>query len=357
MSGDAPRRVLAWAFLGVVPLAAVVLMFVVALSSGSTSADFHNEIYPQAKLMLAGENPYPPPGSDLTDGTNFVWPPFAVLVAAPLTLLSPGSADVVAAILELVAFLAALWLVGVRDWRVYGAGLLWPQVLGEIRVAHYSLVLCLLVAIAWRTRARTLVPGLAFGVAIALKFFVWPLVFWLASIRRYRDALLAACLGAASLLLILPFTSPFEYLRMLRELGAAYDQDSYSPYGLVVQLGAPSAVGSAVTVVLGLGLLGLAYRRRSFALFVGAALVLSPIVWLDYYALLALPLAIVTPRFRAVWLLPLATWGMPSAGLGVGDALHSLRLLVPFAVLLWYVTRAEARLAEESGLRSVPAGA
>ena len=279
-----------------------------------------------------------------------------MLVAAPLTLLSPDSADVVAAVLELVAFLAALWLVGVRDWRVYGAGMLWPQVLGEIRVAHYSLVLCLLVAIAWRTRARTLVPGLAIGAAIALKFFVWPLVVWLAAIRRYRDALFAACLGAASLLLILPFTSPFEYLRMLRELGAAYDQDSYSPYGLVVQLGAPSAVGSAVTLVLGLGLLGLAYRRRSFALFVGAALVLSPIVWLDYYALLALPLAIVAPTFRAVWLLPLVTWGMASGGRGAGDALHSLRLLGVFAVVLWYVTRLERRLAEESGSRDSDPG-
>ena len=37
--------------------------------------------------MLSGENPYPPSGSDLSDGTNFVWPPLAVLVAAPLTLL------------------------------------------------------------------------------------------------------------------------------------------------------------------------------------------------------------------------------------------------------------------------------
>lgn len=345
------RRASAHVLLGAVPIAAVVTMFAIAHSTRTIGADFHNEIYPQAKLMLSGENPYPPPGSDLTDGSNFVWPPVAVFVAAPLTLLAPDSADAVAAGLELAAFLAALWLVGVRDWRVFGAGLLWPQVLGEIRVAHYSLILCLLVAVAWRMRARNLMPGLAIGAAIAVKFFVWPLVLWLAALRRYRDAALAAVLGAASLLLVLPFTSPIAYLRMLRELGAAYNQDSYSPYGLAVQAGAPSIAGSALTLVLGLGLLGLAFRRRSFALVIGSALVLSPIAWLDYYALLALPLAIAAPTFRPIWLLPLVTWGMPSAGPGVGDALHSLRLLGPFAVLLWYVTRAEGRPVGASGPR------
>jgi hypothetical protein len=333
--------VLAWVLLGAVPVAAVVLMFWVAHSSDSIAADFHNELYPQAGLMLSGENPYPPPGSDLTDGTNFVWPPPAALVAAPLTLLAPGSADVTAATLELVAFLAALWIVGVRDWRVFGASLLWPQVLGEVRVAHFSLVLCLLVAVAWRTRSRSLVPGLAIGGAVAVKFFLWPLVVWLAALRRYREAALAACLGAISLLLVRAYTSPIDYLRMLRELGAAYDQDSYSPYGLAVQSGLPSAAGTAVTFGLGLIFLAVAWHRRSLALFIGAGLVLSPIVWLDFYALLAVPLAIVRPRLNGVWLLPIVTWGIASAGRGIGDAGHSIRVLAVFGVLLGYVVWAE----------------
>src|SRR3954462_13046292 len=111
MRRDTVKRVLAWALLGVVPLVAILLMLDVARSSDSISADFHNEIYPQAKIMLAGANPYPSPESDLTDGGNFVWPPLAVLIAAPLTLLPTDAADVVAAVLGLIAFVAALWLV------------------------------------------------------------------------------------------------------------------------------------------------------------------------------------------------------------------------------------------------------
>ena len=43
-------------------------------------------------------------------------------------------------------------------------------------------------------------------------------------------------------------------------------------------------------------LLVLCWRRASLALAVAAALVLSPIVWIDYFALAAVPLAVVRPR-------------------------------------------------------------
>jgi hypothetical protein len=134
---------------------------------------------------------------------------------------------------------------------------------------------------------------------------------------------------------------------MLRNLGEAYDQDSYTPYGLLVQLGAPATVATATTLLLGIVLVACAYRRCSLTLFVAAALVLSPIVWLDYYALLALPLALVVPRFHWIWLVPLVTWGMASAGPGVGDATHSLRLLGAFLVITIYTVRLEGRTAAD----------
>ena len=68
--------------------------------------------------------------------------------------------------LSLIAFVAALWIVGVRDWRVYGASFLWPPVLGEVRTAHLTLVLCLLLAVVWRTRDRFPFAGLTLGVAL-----------------------------------------------------------------------------------------------------------------------------------------------------------------------------------------------
>ena len=78
------------------------------------------------------------------------------------------------------------------------------------------------------------------------------------------------------------------------------------------------------SVVVGLALLAGVWRYQSFALAVGAALVLSPIAWLDYYALAALPLAVVRPRLSAIWFLPLVTWGLQGAGMSIGDVPSTL---------------------------------
>jgi len=330
-------------FLGLAPIMAIAWVFVVGHGSGSIAADFHNEIYPEAREILAGRNPFPGPHADLSGGNNAVWPPLVALVVAPLTLLPPGAADVAAAIASLLCFAAALWIVGVRDWRVYGACGLWPPVLGEIRTAHFSLVMCLFIAVAWRTRGRMWAPGLAVGAAVALKFFLWPLIPWLAAIRRYREAALAAALASISFLLVLPFTGIGDYVRLLRNLGDTFDQDSYSPFGLLVQAGAPETASKAAALAFGFAVLALAWRRRSLGLFVTAALLISPIVWLDYYAVLAVPLAIVRPTFRAIWLLPLVTTGMRTAGYGIGNTSHTIRVLVAYGTLSVYIVWAERR--------------
>lgn len=324
-------------------MVAIVWMFVVAHRTGSMSVDFHNEIYPEAKEILSGRNPFPRPDDDLSAGTNAVWPPLAALVVAPLTVLPPGLADLIAALASLLCFAASLWLLGVRDWRVFGATALWPSVLGEIRTAHYTLVMCLLVAVAWRVRDREWAPGLAVAAAVSLKFFLWPLIPWLAALRRYREAALAATLTALSLLLVLPFTGIDSYVRLLRNLGNTFDQDSYSPYGLLVQAGAPDSISRAVTLTLGIAVLAYGWRWRSLAMFVGAALLLSPIVWLDYYAVLAVPLAIVLPRFHWIWLLPLLTFGLVTAGYGIGEPWSTARVLGVYGIVLGYAVWLERR--------------
>ncbi len=186
------RRVATIIGLGVLPIAALVTMLAVGLSDSSLSADFHHEIYPQAKLMLEGRNPYPPPDFDPTVAANYIWPPLVAYLATPLTALPLGAADIVMLVLGLVCMAAALWLVGLRDWRVYGLVALWPQVAGEMRVSHLTAPLCLLLALAWRSRDRRLAPGAAIGFATALKFLVWPLGVWLASRGRHAATLFAA---------------------------------------------------------------------------------------------------------------------------------------------------------------------
>ena len=131
----------------------------VVLSDDSLSADFHHEIYPQANEMLEGRNPYPPADFDPTVGPNFIWPPLVAYLATPFTALPLGVADIVMLVLGLACMAAALWVVGLRDWRVYGAVALWPQVAGEMRVSHLTAPLCLLLALAWRSRDRRFPPG------------------------------------------------------------------------------------------------------------------------------------------------------------------------------------------------------
>jgi hypothetical protein len=152
----------------------------------------------------------------------------------------------------------------------------------------------------------------------------------------------------ASLLLVLPYTGLDAYLRSLLRLGRAFDQDSYTVFGLLVQAGAPETAARAAMLLVGGALLVATWRYRSFTLAIAAALALSPIVWLDYFALAAIPLGIYRPRLSWVWFAPLATWGLEGAGLGIGDVWHTLRLLGVFAVVLGVALAAErATEAEE----------
>ncbi len=249
-------------------------------------------------------------------------------------MFSPGVADVLIAGLGLACFGLGLWLVSVRDWRVYGVFCLWPQVVGEMRVAHLTPALVLLAAIAWRTRGARGAPGAAIGLATSVKFLMWPLLVWLAATRRVRDVIVAAAVVLASLLLVLPFTDLDAYVRTLARLSRAFNQDSYTVFGLLVQAGAPESAARATTFVIGGAILVATWRYRSFTLAIAAALALSPIAWLDYFALAAVPLAVYRPRLSWVWFLPLATWGLQGAGFGIGDVWHTVRLLVVFAVVL-----------------------
>lgn len=342
--GAALRRVAAIVGLGVIPGVAIVTMFIVGWHGGPLAGDFHNELYPEAKLLLRGENPFP--GTDTRIlGSNLVWPPVAAYLVAPLTVLPVGVADVVMIVIGLVCFALSLWLVGVRDWRIYGVVGLWPEVLAEMRVSHLTPVIALLIAAAWRYRDRHGVPGTLVGLAVALKFFVWPVGVWLAAGRRSREAALAAAIAATSLLLILPFISLTAYAHTLSRLSKVFDQDSYNVFGLLAQAGIDDTVARAAALGVGAVLLAAVWRYQSLALAVAAALVISPIVWLDYFALAALPLALARPRLSPIWFLPLVTWGLEGAGYGIGDAWSTLRLLTVFAVVFAVAFQSERRSA------------
>jgi hypothetical protein len=324
------ERSLPYALFVVLPAAVVTGMFVAAVRTGPLAWDFRNELYPQAKELLAGTNPYP----------EALWPPLATVVAMPFTIVPSEVAGVLVGLAGLACTGLALWLVGVRDWRVYGIAAMWPPVLGDIRIAHLTPLLCLLAALVWRYRDRPLGSGAALGVAGGLKFLLWPLGVWLVATGRARAALVAVVVAGSSLLVVAAFAPIDDYLATLRDVTATFDQDSYSPYGILMQLGASDAVAHAVTWLAGGTLLVLTWRRRSFALAIAAALALSPIVWLDFYALAAVPLAVARPRLSWPWFVPLVTWGLPSSGIDTDPVWGVGRVLVVFGILLAVADRA-----------------
>ena len=217
--------------------------------------DFHHELYPQAEAVVDGRDAYDPPDADLSDRANFLWPMAAVLPVVPLTVLPPGAADWLATALVLATLVAALWVLGVRDWRVYGVVLLWPSVIEAIQTANASLPLDAArradVALSRplgdrRHRAR-----------LRRRAEVLPLAARRLARARSdgaRAAAIAARRGRASLLLLLPFTSIADYVRLLRNLGGdVRARRVHAVRAAHATSGVPDTAARVVTVALGLG--------------------------------------------------------------------------------------------------------
>jgi hypothetical protein len=121
---------------------------------------------------------------------------------------------------------------------------------------------------------------------------------------------------------VIGFDGLGSYPDQLRELAF---EESYSFVGMAAALGLDPLVGRMAMVIVGGSLLvavGYLGQRgeeaRAFICGLVAALALTPVVWLHYFVLLAVPLGIVRPRFAPIWLLPIVLWVCPRAGNGDG---------------------------------------
>jgi Glycosyltransferase family 87 len=302
--------------LGVLPVLVMAVVLVDEVRRHDIAPDLHYGLYRQAKGLVDSGVPFDPIGT-LMQGQNRVYTVLTTLVATPLTLVPVGVADVVVTLLLIAAVLVTPAVVGVRDLRVYGALLLWPPVISGIQSGNVTLFVGLLTACAWRYRKRRFAPGLIVGLTAAAKVFMWPLALWLVATKRYGAALAAAAVGAASVLLILPFGNPIDYFRIARSNAEAMGQQAYSVY---VLFGADSAARAAWVAVAAAAVIAIflpTLRSRSaadlssFALAIVACILCSPIVWVHYFALLVVPLAIARPRFGPLWLVPLLYWLVP----------------------------------------------
>ena len=324
------KRLAPIAFFGVLP--AIILILVVhGMVHAGPGTDFRQELYPEAKLVLQGRDPFPGVHANLSGGANRIFPIPGALLIAPLTLVRERVAEWVFAAISFVLVIATAWIAGVRDWRIYGVLALSPPTIAAIQSGNLTIVLGVLVAVAWRYRDHRYVPGIAVGAMIALKLFLWPLLFWLLAIRAYRSAALGAAIGfIGGVLAVLPFTSISHFVRVEQNLARVFAPRSYNLVGLLVQSGTTSYRAALVaSYVVGLAMLYVAYRRRSLPLSVSASLILSPIVWLHYFVLLVVPIAVRRPALAGAWFVPLCLWVCP----GTSAKIQTWQIAVALAVL------------------------
>ena len=269
--------------------------------------------------VLAGESPYPSGELAPPPAAYYVYPPPLALAVAPLAALPPPQASAIWTVLGIAAVIAALLVLGVRDWRCHVLALLFPGTLEALEYGAIGTFLVLLLALAWRYRERLPLTAAATAVAVVLKLFLWPLIAWHLLVGRSRTAVAAAA-GAAGLALAtwaaIGFRGLADYPRLLRDLTELEAEHTYSLFALARVAGLPELPAQAVGLVVGAAVLVLAARaarpggddaeRRALILVLGAAFALTPILWHHYLVLLIVPVALARPRLSALWLLPLA---------------------------------------------------
>ena len=105
---------------------------------------------------------------------------------------------------------------------------------------------------------------------------------------------------------------------MLSELSSVEASEGYTVAAAVGKLGLPWQLGQVIGLlaafVCGAAMLaaGRAGRvRTALTLAIGLALLASPIVWMHYFALLVVVVALYVPRLTFVWLLPVGLLLLP----------------------------------------------
>jgi hypothetical protein len=349
---------------GVVPLLFTAFFMLVTLKAHAFAVDFHNGEWPAGLRILQGLSPYFGPhsaavlsaGSPHPTVTPMVYPALGALLFATFALLPHTVADVTFTGLDIAAVLVALRLLEVRDWRLYGVVFLWPPVVSGWQTANMTLLLVLGVAAVWRYRDRPAVSGVILAVLVSIKLILWPLGLWLLATRRYMALTYAVAIGLAVNVAawgVLGFDELPRYVRVLQAFDGAGERRAYSTVGLALHLGASHPVatvlGFGLAAVVAMACFAAGWRgrdRTSFILCVAVALLATPIIWLHYFALLVIPLALARPRFSATWLLPLVLFVCPptspstrqiALGLLVFTALVLVALHAsrPSAVKIW----------------------
>jgi alpha-1,2-mannosyltransferase len=264
--------------------------------------------------LVHGQSPYVEPTVRLLTGDDrFVYPaPFA-LPFAMFNLFGPTVSTLIYLALSVSAVILAVRLLGVTDWRCYGAALLGAGTYGSFCVGSIGPFLLLAVAAGWRYRDRTS-AGIWLALAAAAKLFLWPVLVWLIATRRFRATAAAAAtlVSIVGVWAMLDLHGLREYASTLRVLDAVEGWTSYSPGAFAISAGAPTWVAHATAITIAaLGVVALVLirdERKSLEAAVAVSLLATPILWMHYLILLVIPIALARPRLAVMWALPIVLW-------------------------------------------------
>jgi alpha-1,2-mannosyltransferase len=307
----------------------LVAAFTVMVVGDHFAFDFHT-FWNAARQVSAGRSPYPSPSSVAAarsatgDYEFFAYPPPFVVALVPLALLPYAVAAALFTAFLLGCVVAALRVLQVEDWRCYGATFLAVPTLSSLRLGEVTPVLLLALALAWRYRDRWPAAGAAVAAAVVLKLFLWPLVGWLLATRRWRAAA-AASVGAAAATVLawsaIGFHGLGDYPALLRNLGRLEAKQSYSLVAAADRLHLPDPQVSWLALALPIVVVLVAmcartnarsFDARTYSAAVALALVLTPILWLNYFLLLVVPVALASRRSLGTgWAVPAAFWIAP----------------------------------------------
>ena len=320
-------------------LPVLVALYVAAATFGGSLIPWHPnmvdlEVYRRAgSVLLANGDFY-----DLPGPLQFLYPPFAAVLAVPLALLPSTVVQLAWTMAGALALVAILHRFGLQGWRLSGASALAVCVVepvvqtlafGQLGIFLVALVVLDLVP-GPRVFPRRLLPeGVLTAIATAIKLTPAIFLVYLLTVRKYRAFWAAVITGIAVTLItaaIVPAASYEFWTRLAHgDTGLGHSIIYYTNQSVmadivrVFRLGAaPMIVGlvlSAFVAAAGVWAAMLWHRLGDVRLAVNlcgvAGLLASPVSWLHHFVWV-IPLAMsflerrrVGPRSLPIWFLAL----------------------------------------------------
>lgn len=332
--GRAAGRGIDWSYvtdagltLGVLALLAVFTVVqdagrlqIVPTANAVWGNDFKGGLWPAANAVLHGSSPYVQPtlAAVRSSPHGYFWPPVLAVLSGPLAELPYAAAVAIWNVVCLGSFALAIWLFGVRDWRMFAVGILSFPFQESLYSGQPEGLQLLALAITWRYR-KSWLTGLPLGVVIASKLIAWPYLIWLAAMRRFKAA--ACALTSIALLLVgswslIAFQSLLTYPQLLGLDARVWERSplSMSAVTLLMHLGLAASSATVVSFAVGAGVSALCVAVSGgsdegwFSAATVASLFFSPLMWTHYVVILFAPLAIGRGRDIRPWLVTALFW-------------------------------------------------